>query len=1300
MAMSIRHPGAPGNRPEGGAEHSDEHRHAGGEGGDGEARRGPGAGEGPPAWHEQARRFLRPHRAKLAVTLAASAVSMGALAAVPVIQRSVLDDAILAQHHVLAPLLIALAGIGVLRFATSLVRRFVGGRVSYDVQLDVRNALYQHLMGLDMSVHDGLQTGQLVSRANSDLGLIQQILAWAPMVMGSLLQAVLSLVVMAVLNVPLFFVALVVPVATYWSSRSLRSTVFPSSWDAQQKEADLTTVVEESTTGVRVVKAFGREQGQLERFVGGARQLYGSRLRNIRLRARMTAQLQSIPSFGQLGVLALGGWFAMHGTISIGTFVAFATYMTQLAAPARMLAGILTVGQQARAGVERVTEIFELRPNLTDTPGARPLPPATGALAFDQVTLAYEDGRQVLSGVDLHVEPGEALAVIGPSGSGKSSLCALVARLYDPAAGTVSIDGHDLRQVTLASLRSQVGMVFEESFLFRASITENVRFGRPDATDDQVARACEVAQAAGFIAGLPDGYDTVVGEGGITLSGGQRQRIALARTLLTEPQVLVLDDATSAIDPHTEAVIVAALRQLPQCPTVLVTSQRPSVLGLVDRVAVLAGGHLVDEGRPAEVAQRSAWMRTFMDIGGDGAQRSDPDGHSADGGPDGNGRSRAGDDARDGTVTARAGAGAWGWGTMSRGGAGWGRGAGAGGGGGWVAMLGAPPKAMADRIAALPPAADTADVDVERQIDARGPLELRRFVRPWRWALGVGFALVALDALSGLASPLLIRSGIDGGVERHSVLVLAVVSGAFLGITLLSWWVQWAETVQTGRTGESMLLGLRVRLFAHLQRLGVDFYERELAGRIVTRMTNDVQTLSQLLQNGMVNALVSLLSFVGIAIALFVMNVHLALVAVAVIPVLVVATVIYRYRASRAYDRQREQVAAVNAHLQESVSGVRVMQMLGRQQAGLDTFEAIGLEYRRASLSALSVQATYIALSDLLATVSTVLVLWVGAGLVERHTLAVGALVAFLLYVTQLFSPVQQLAQVFDSYQRALAGMRKISSVLADEPSVTSPPGARRLPRLRGEVHFAAVSFRYPGATRDAVHGIELAVPAGQHVALVGETGAGKSTLVKLLARFYDPTTGAVIVDGADLRTVDLASYRSQLGYVPQESFLFTASIRDNIAFGRPEATDDEVRAAARAVGADLAIESLAGAYHHVVSERGHSLSAGERQLVCLARALLVDPAILLLDEATANLDPATEAQVQAAMDVVSGCRTTFLIAHRLSTARAMDRIVVVGDGRIAEDGTHEQLAEAGGWYQRSWEATMAAGGSPPPVRV
>ncbi|MHB1891192.1 MAG: ABC transporter ATP-binding protein, partial [Acidimicrobiales bacterium] len=1230
--------------------------------------------------------FLKPYRGRLAIALAASAVSMGALSLVPLVQREVIDGSILAHNSPLDLWIVVMLGIGAVRFATTLLRRFVGGRVSYDVQLDARNALYGHLQSLDMAVHDGLRTGQLVSRANSDLGLLQQLLAWGPMVMGSVLQAVISLAIMAALSPPLFVIALAVPVATFFSARSLGSSVFPSSWDAQQKEAELTTVVEESTTGVRVVKAFGREEGQVGRFVEAARRLYGSRLRNIRLRAQMTARLQSIPSFGLLGVLALGGWLAMHGQVSIGTLAAFATYMTQLSAPARMLAGILTVGQQARAGVERIGEILDLEPTLVEEPGARPIGPVEGSVRFESVTFGYVPGEPVLDGLDLEIHPGEAVAVLGRSGAGKSALCALVSRIYDPVSGSVLIDGVDVSTVSLRSLRSQVGVVFEESFLFQGSIRANVSFGNPEAGDEEIEEACRAASAHEFVAALPDGYDTVVGEGGVTLSGGQRQRLALARTLLLDPRILVMDDATSAVDPRTEAAILSALRDRAtrggegERRTLIVTSHRSSVLDLVDRVVVIESGRVAASGAPADLVRQSPWLAAFATSPGaapvgDGAGATplgDGAGATTLQGPAGGARATLSGGLAGGAGGLR--------GTLSGGLA---RGPGAAAGARWMtpgsrrppgAPSGGPPEAMALRIAALPPPRDVDDLDVEAASSNDTPFTLSRIIRPWRAQLAVGLVLVALDAVFGLAGPLLVRVGIDSGVLHHSLGVLEVVSAAYLVINVLWWRDMVAEAVQTGRTGERVLLGLRVRVFAHLQRLGLDFYEREMAGRIVTRATNDVQTLSELVQNGLVNALVSLASFCGIAILLFTMNPLLAALTLAVVPLLVVATVIYRNRAAPAYDRQREHVAVLNAHLQETLSGIRVVQALGRESEGLAIFRELGSAYKDASLDALGIQATYVAFADFLSSVATVMVLWVGAGLVHNRSIEIGALVAFLLYVTQLFSPVQQFAQVFDSYQRARAGMRKLATVLAEEPSVTNAARPARPGRLRGDVELAGVAFAYPGTDRTIIEDVALRVSAGERVALVGETGAGKSTLVKLIARFYDPTSGRVLVDGYDLRRLDIHWYRSQLGYVPQEPFLFSASVAENIRFGRPGASDREVEEAAAAVGAHEAIMRLADGYDQLVGERGHSLSAGERQLVCLARALLVEPAILLLDEATASLDPATDAQVHAAMEMVARGRTTFVIAHRLESAPRMDRVLVVRGGRIVEDGTHEEL--------------------------
>lgn len=1246
---------------------------------------------------------------------------MGVLVVVPLVQRAVIDGSIELRRHPLLPLLLLLASLGFLRFFTTLVRRYSGGRVSFDVQLDLRNAIFDHLHELDFAVHDGLQTGQLVSRANSDLSLVQQLLAWTPMVIGSLIQALASLVVMLVLSPPLFAVALFIPTSTFAIAWRMRRTVFPSSWDAQSHEAEVTTVAEETISGVRVVKAFGREQDRLERFISSVRAMFGSRLRNIRLRSRYSAHLQSVPAIGQVAILALGGWLAIRGNLSIGTFVAFATYLTQLAGPARMMAGILAVGQQARAGAERITELLDLTPTLKERPDAKALHPVKGQVSFDDVTFGYpvattqadgtvvlSRGEPVLKEFSLSIKPGESVALVGLSGSGKSTVCMLLPRFYDVEKGSVSIDGHDVSSVRLDSLRRQVGIVLEESFLFAASVRDNIAFGNPDATEDEVEAAARIASAHEFIMSLPDGYDTVVGETGVTLSGGQRQRLALARTLLVDPRVLILDDATSAVDAETEARIYQSLSELHSTKTMLVVAHRRSTLQLVDRVALLDGGKVVDQGTFTELISRSTLFRELM--GSDGSDRSPTELASQDrshktAGSSTTKRERAGSwmatsmspgsgafpaaaqpgSLRMGAATAmglragmRAGVGMGGWGGQA-------------GGHGWLQR---PPTAELEQaIAKLPPIKDFDKVDVTQAARDSSPLLIRRFARPWTRQLLIGLLLVTLDALAGLAGPYLIRYGLDLGVLHRATAVLLAFSGAYAIVTVFDWWDMWAENVWTGRTGERMLLALRIRIFAHLQRLGMDYYERELTGRIITRVTNDVETLSQLLQNGLVNALVGIGTFVGIAIVMFAMDVRLALIAMAAVPLLVLATIWFRQRSAVAYDRQRDRVSALNAHLQESISGIRVTQAFVREAGLYETYQELGVGYRKASLTALRIQATYVAFSDLLGILTMVAVLGVGSDLVTSRAIPIGVLVAFLLYVTQFFNPIQQLAQTFDSYQRARAGMRKLSSLLEEPVTIKSPSHPIKISRPTGELTLANVAFRYPGALQDALHDVNLSVAPGEQVALVGPTGAGKSTIVKLVARFYDPTQGQVVVDGCPLDQIDLAWWRRHLGYVPQEPFLFAASVRDNIAFGKPDASDAEVEAVASMVGVHEAILNLSGGYRHIVSERGRSLSAGERQLVCLARALLVEPLVLLLDEATANLDLVAEAKVARAMEAAAKGRTTLVIAHRLDTARRADRIVVIGKGTVLEEGTHEALLSAGGAYGAMWAAAQGAAG-------
>ncbi|MGH3399461.1 MAG: ABC transporter ATP-binding protein, partial [Streptosporangiaceae bacterium] len=618
--------------------------------------------------------------------------------------------------------------------------------------------------------------------------------------------------------------------------------------------------------------------------------------------------------------------------------------------------------------------------------------------------------------------------------------------------------------------------------------------------------------------------------------------------------------------------------------------------------------------------------------------------------------------------------------------------AGAAAAGGWLAGIPASPELLA-KVDALRPADDTPDVD---QSFARGPdthFTLRRLLRPFAIALIIGLVLDGLDALASTVMPLLVRGGIDNGVEKHLLSVQArfqiilLVSAIGLGIVLADWGVNWAQTIVVGRNGERLLYTLRVKIFAQLQRLGLDFYEHELTGRIMTRMTTDVDALSSFFQTGLITMVNSVLTFVVVLALMLVINLRLGLTLATILPFLIVATVVFRKKSSRAYSEARERVSMVNADLQENVAGLRVAQAYRREQVNSDRFAGLSGAYRVARLRAQRLIALYFPFVHALSTIGGALILFAAGSEVRSGLLTTGSLIAYLLWVDSLFAPVQQMSQVFDGYQQANVGLQRIKGLLRTPTSTPEPARPVRPGRLRGGIELRDVHFGYTGTRSEAIGGVSLSIAPGETVALVGQTGAGKSTLVKLIARFYDVTSGRVLIDGTDVRDFDLASYRRQLGVVPQESYLFPGTVRDAIAYGRPDAGDAEVEAAARGVGAIEMIARLPGGFRHEVAERGRNLSAGQRQLIALARAYLVNPAILLLDEATAALDLAAEAEVNRATEQLAAQRTTLLVAHRLTTAAGADRIVVMDGGRVAETGTHAELLERGGSYARLWAA-------------
>lgn len=1159
-----------------------------------------------------------------------------------------------------------------------LLARLVHRRVAAGLQ----TAVFAKLQRLHFRFFDEYNRGEIINRATGD---VQAVRTFVDTVLIQTLVTFLTVLVyvvyLASIRPGLTLACLGMVPVIGWVCVSYSRRIHPLFLRSRQLFDRMILTLAEAVEGISVIKGFAREKEISARFASDNKSVEEQQAAIIWRQSIFSPGVDLLAQSSLVVLLLAGGKLVIDGSLPLGAgLIVFAGLLQQFSAQIMMLAQIANGIQESLTGARRVFDLLDTPEGLHVSTRAAVPPVILGAVRFENVSFRHAaDAPVVLRDVSFAVEPGECIAIVGETGSGKSALLHLIPRFYDPTHGRVLVDGIDLRDWDLQTLRKRVGFVFQENFLFSDTVAANIAFGVPAASREAVTAAARAACAHEFIEALPQGYETVLGESGVDLSGGQRQRLAIARAILSAPSILVLDDPTAAIDPETEHEILAAIEQSLSGRTSFVVAHRLSTLRRADRVLVLERGRIVQTGTHAQLVREDGPYRLA-------ALHQMVDEESR--------RILSGEWSHEGS-------------------------------------------GEAEKIPASPETSSTPAISQEtptpsEKLQGSGVDIVRRMLACMGPHAAKRNSVFITTVLRAAQRPLLfwaVAAIINGPVARGDYPGTVLWTLGFAGLLLSTTAVMHWRSRHMGELGEALMHDLRARIFQNLQRMPLSYFHKTKLGRILSRMISDIEATRRGVQLGFFLGQ-EFLQLIGCAVLMLYYNWLLFLVLVAISPVIFLAKNYFHPRIHLFSRHAAESSSRLTGALAEAVRGIRVIQGFTRQERGEQIFgrHVDRLTEDNVKLSAES--ALYVPLLGATGQVYIAAMLVVGGYCALRGYagLSVGSFVAFFFIPTSFFISLQAVANYYPQFFTSLVGAERVFQLIdltpewqdaadaVDLPDPRVPAGAvpakenkeslsvptTHAPGVR--VEFRKVSFGYD-PTRLVLRDVSLVAEPGQVMAFVGHTGSGKSSIINLIAKFYLPTAGELLIDGHEIRTLRSESLHAQMGVVHQTNFLFTGTVLENVRFGRPGATDAEAATAVRALGCLDLFESLPGGLNATVREGGTNLSVGQRQLVCFARALLADPRILILDEATSAVDPVTEHRLQRALARLLAGRTSLVVAHRLSTIIHADQILVLDHGRIVERGTHYELLRRRRKYHALYRQFALVGldqeerpSSPPPV--